>query len=358
MKLSVPERIEEITPEWITAMLKANGHLTDASVVNTNATKLGQDMGFLSCVAKFDLTYDMDETTAPKSIVVKIRPLDEQLLEIGEAMNAFEREIRFYQEVAPKVDARLPKFYATSGSGPEYALIMEDLSFCRAGDQVEGMPHEMVAKTAKLMAKIQARFWNNDDLNNLDWMPESNHVECTFTDKWDSFVEHFGHLVDKEGLALGEKLAPNIDWVINEIACRPKTITHSDLREDNLLFGPDGTEDEVIIVDWQLATRSMGVFDVTRLMAGSSTPDERRGHEIEILRAWHNTLKAEGIDYYWEEALYDLRLAMLQCICHPVHFHTAFIDKQKGRSKLLTEAIVRRHFASAVDLQAEVALPG
>lgn len=357
MELSVPEKIEEISPEWLTTMLKTHGHLQDAVITDTKMSRLGENMGFLSCVARFELTYNKAEADAPKSVVVKIRPQDEKLLEMGDELNAFEREIRFYQEVAPKVDVRLPKFYGTSGTGPEYSVVLEDLSFCRPGDQVKGMPHDMVAKTAKLMAGIQAQFWNNEALEALDWMPDTNHTESKFTSEWDSFVKHFGHLVDGKGLALGEKLFPNVDWVINEIACRPKTITHGDLREDNLLFGPEGTKDEVIIVDWQLATRSMGVFDVTRLMAGSETPDERRGHEIEILRVWHNTLLDEGIDYYWEEALYDLRLAILKCICIPVRFHRAFIGKQSGRSKQLTEAIIRRHFVSAIDLQAEVALP-
>ena len=48
---------------------------------------------------------------------------------------------------------------------------------------------------------------------------------------------------------------------------RPPTLVHADLRADNLLFGPVGTPDEVIIIDWQLAIRGMGAFDIARLMA-------------------------------------------------------------------------------------------
>ncbi|MEM8868724.1 MAG: oxidoreductase family protein, partial [Verrucomicrobiota bacterium] len=196
-------------------------------------------------------------------------------------------------------------------------------------------------------------------LDALDWMPTTNYIEADYEDNWASFKKHYGHFIEDGGVDLGNHLLPYIDWVFAEIEHRPKTITHNDLREDNLLFGAEGTAEEVIIIDWQLTTRSMGVFDVTRLMSGSTLPDLRRGHEIEILKIWHDALLDGGVeDYSWDDARYDLHLALLECICYPIKFHTAFIDKpHEGRGYQLTEAIIRRHFASAVDLNAAEILP-
>ncbi|MEM9280506.1 MAG: hypothetical protein AAGA96_01645 [Verrucomicrobiota bacterium] len=159
---------------------------------------------------------------------------------------------------------------------------------------------------------------------------------------------------------MGDDLLPYVDWIFQEIEHRLKTITHNDLHEDNPLFGKPGIGEEVIIIDWQQATRSMGVFDATRLISGSTLPDIRRGHEIEILRICYDALARGGVkDYSWEDARYDLHLSLLAFICYPIEFHTAFIDKLRGgRGYQLTEAIMRRHFASAVDLNAAESLPG
>jgi len=219
------------------------------------------------------------------------------------------------------------------------------------------MPVDLVMATAVLVGRLQAKFWQNDELAALDWMPLANPMGQDYPQKWPSFVEHFGHYMGPDGIALGERIGPNVPWILNEIAQRPKTVTHNDLREDNLLFDESGPQTEVIILDWQLATRSMGVFDVARLMAASALPDLRRGHEIEILRAWHGALLAHGVtDYYWEEALYDLRLAMLEFILFLNHLHHAFIGGE-GRAARLTEVIFRRAFATAIDLEAGVAMP-
>lgn len=354
---STPNSLDEVTPEWVTKILRDCGAISQARVTAVDQRILGQDIGFLSVVARLGLTYDRLEPGAPEAVVLKIETQHEQLREISQEFQAFQREIRFYEEVAPKVDVRLPKIYHTVGEPPSLMLVMEDLSHCRAGDQVQGMSVELVTATAALMGRLQAKFWNNDQLNALDWMPLRNEMGQGYAEKWASFEKHLGHYIDDDGIAIGRRIGKHVDWIANEIDHRPRTIAHNDLREDNLLFDESGAQTEVIILDWQLATRSMGVFDVARLMGGSALPDLRRGHEIEILRAWYGALVAEGVtDYYWEEALYDLRLALLQFIIFLNHFHHAFIDG-KGRAAQLTEAIIRRTFATAVDLKAGVAMP-
>lgn len=354
---STPNSLEEVTTEWLTHILRNCGAISKATVTAMDSRILGQDIGFLSVVARLGLTYDIAEPDAPSSVVIKLETRHEELQKFSQDLQAFQREIRFYQEVAPRVDVRLPKIFYTVAEPPSLMLVMEDLSYCRAGDQVKGMTAESVMATAALIGRLQAKFWNNDALDSLDWMPATNHLDRDFAEKWPSMETHFGKWIGEDGLAVGRRMVEHMAWISNEIRCRPRTVTHNDLREDNLLFDESGAVTEVIILDWQLATRSMGVFDVARLMGGSALPDLRRGHEVEILRAWYGALVAEGVtDYHWEEALYDLRLGILQLISFITHFHPAFINNT-GRSAQLTEAIIRRTFATAVDLQAGVAMP-
>ncbi|WP_309382455.1 oxidoreductase family protein [Cerasicoccus frondis] len=357
MSLPVPETIEEITPEWVTQALRESGAIQNATIIQIESRILGQNVGFLSVVAWLGLTYDQPEPDAPKAVVIKVIPKPGKHRELGEEMHAFQREILFYRDVAPQIDIRLPKMYYAASEPPNMTIIMEDLSYCRPGDQLKGMSLDLVLATAVIVGRLQAKFWNNDALEQLDWMPESDHFEKDYAANWDSMEEHFGHLIPEEGKELGRRMKEHIPWLFNEIEHRPRTIVHSDLREDNLIYDETGAITEVIILDWQLATRRMGVYDITRLMAASALPEQRRGHEIEILRAWHATLVAEGVtDYYWEEALYDMRLALLEFICFPVKFHKAFIGKT-GRSAEIMKIILTRGFATAIDLQAHVAMP-
>lgn len=353
-----PRSPDEVTPAWLTHALRDGCVLgSGALVADCVRTPIGEGVGFLSRVLRVALTYAGNADPAPATVVVKLEPGAGEFRSLGDQLHAFEREIRFYHEVAAQAPVRLPHLYYADSRPPDYAMVMEDLGFATPGDQVAGMHANQVLATARLIGRLQARFWNNDALAALDWMPASNEIDFDYDTKWPSLVAHFGDLISEDGLALGQRLGAAHAWVAAEIARRPRTVVHSDLRADNLLFGPPGTDDEILIVDWQLAIRSMGAFDVARLMGGSELPDERRGHQLDALRAWHDALRDGGVrDYPWADAERDFRLGALAALFFPIHFHTGVIDST-GRSRALAEAIIRRLFASAVELDAASVLP-
>ena len=355
----IPQDGDQVTPAWLTCALRAGGVLgEDAAVRECRRTVIGQGVGFLSRVLRVALTYDPPIPSAPTSVVVKLEPDTGEFRTFGDELHAFEREIRFYREVAAVVPLRLPRLYYGEVQGAQAVLVMEDLGFATPGDQVAGMHAGQVTATVRLIGRLQGRFWNNAALAALDWMPTSNHIEIDYDGKWPSLVEHFGDAVGAAGLAVGERLLGGAAaWVEAEIERRPRTIVHSDLRADNLLFGAPGTADEVLVVDWQIAIRSMGAFDVARLMGGSELPSERRGHQFEILRAWHDALRESGVDdYAYEDAVRDFRLGALAALSYPVHFHTGVIGST-GRALALAEAICRRLFTSAAEIDAASILP-
>jgi hypothetical protein len=357
MNIKNPLHPGEITAEWITFALRAGGIINQSVARILNEEIVGAGRGFLSSVVRASLDYDREEKDAPKSVVVKIEPESDTLHRFGDELNAFQREIRFYKEVARNVPIRLPILYFSVDEPPAYSMVMEDLSSYTPGDQVIGMHTGQVMATVENLAKLQAKYWNNIALEQLKWMPTTNGIGIDYQEKWESFVEHFGSFVDIKGLEVGERLGKSIPWLEEEIEKRPKTIVHTDLREDNLLFGDPNSDDAVLILDWQLAIRSIGVFDVARIIGGSELPSERSGHQLEVLRCWYDALIREGVrGYSWEEAVHDFRLGALQLLCFPVHFHVGFIGCE-GRTMELTEAICRRVFSSAVEIDAVSVLP-
>ncbi len=356
--MRTPRQLDAITPAWLTQALHSGGVLPpDAAVTDVAVTPIGEGVGFLSRVARCVLTCAGAPAGAPASVVVKIEPDAGAYRALGDALHAFEREIRFYREIAPHVPVRLARLYFAATEPPDFALVMEDLSFARPGDQVAGLHADQVLATARLVGRLQGRFWDNAALAALEWMPCSNHVELDYRANWPAFVAHFGDLVGAEGLAIGARLGEHVAWLEAEIAKRPRTVVHSDLRADNLLFGPADGDDAVLIVDWQLAIRSMGAFDIARLTGGSELPDERRGHHFDVLAAWYEALRDAGVTgYTTTDALRDFRLGVLYALCYPVHFLPGALQAA-GRSRQLVEAICRRLFTAAVEIDAAAVLP-
>jgi len=355
--MKTPTMLEELRAEWFTEGLRDTGLLTRATVAAIDVSPIGLEHGFLSTVGRVRLTYDSPAPDAPDTVVVKLEPNTGAMRDFGDELHAFEREIRFYREVAPTAPIPLAQLYFASTDPPDFAMAMEDLSFARPGDQVAGLHASQIHRAAESMRRLQGRYWGDEALEPLAWMPLDNGVGVDFDEQWPSFVEHFGHCLEPAGKELGHRLVGQMSWVDAEIASRPRTIVHTDLRADNLMLGEEGTAEEVLILDWQIAIRSMGAFDVARLMGGSELPEERHGHQLEVLRSWHRAVTGAGAGgYSWDEALRDLRLGALSALGYPVHFHAGVLDAT-GRAMAVVEAMCRRLFDSAVEMDAGSVLP-
>ena len=75
--------------------------------VDFEVTKVGEGAGFMGHVAILDLTLD-PPAPAPVSLVLKI-PTETDNRHLGQAVGVYEREIRFYQELAPGLQIRSPR---------------------------------------------------------------------------------------------------------------------------------------------------------------------------------------------------------------------------------------------------------
>lgn len=357
MTTSHPKHPDDITPEWITSVLRQSGVINSSTVLGIKKDLLAIGKSWLSTIVRVEVEYDSNEENAPKSFVLKLLSESRMFRDFSYELHAFEREIQFYNKLADQIPIRLPKLIYSITGYHSNLMLMEDLTYLTPGDQVVGMKHEQVLITLESLAKVHGTYWQNPKLANLEWMPDSNNIEEDYSENWDSFVELCSYFIDSRGLAIGEKLRPHIAWLFEEISSRPRTLTHDDMKEDNLLFGEPGTEEAVVLLDWQFAIRSMGVTDVARLIGGSQTPDEREGRQIEALRHWYDKLVEQGVkNYNWEEAQRDFRLGALSCLTFPVHFHKGIV-RAEGRALEYVIAMYSRLFSHVVEIEADSVLP-
>ena len=352
-----PKHPGEITPQWLTSVLKQSKVIGSSSVKSIKKDILAVGKSWLSTIVKVEVEYDSSEENSPNSFVLKLLSESRMFRDFSYELQAFDREIKFYNELANQIPIRLPKLIYSDNGYHCNIMLMEDLTYLTPGDQVIGMKQEQVLTTLESLAKVHSTYWESPILDTLEWMPFSNKIEEDYDENWDSFVELCSYFIDPEGMMIGGKLRPHISWLFEEIASRPKTLTHDDMKEDNLLFGEPGTDEAVVLLDWQFAIRSMGAIDVARLIGGSQTPAERSGRQFEALRRWYDKLLEEGVkNYSWEEAQRDFKLGALSCLTFPVHFHKGIV-RAEGRALEYVIAMYSRLFSNVVEIEADSVLP-
>lgn len=363
MPPAIPQNVGEISAAWIDDVLRTAGAIAPERVVRVGLRPIGESQGFLSSMAAVDLTYDAAATDSaaagPASVVVKLEPAAGAFRDAERSYRAFEREALFYRDVAGQVDVRVPRVFFTHAGADGSALVMEDLTRLTCGDQVRGMRHEEVIATVRQIGRVHAAFWNNERLGGLKWLPDHDPFWFAgYEEHWPGFAREFDVRLGPEGLALGEGVLKHLDWLNSRIAERPSSLVHADLRADNLLFGEPHSADAVVIVDWQLATRSMAAIDPTRLLGGSEPASQRNGHHLEVFTAWHEALLEHGVvGYEFDEALEDFRLGALYNLLVPVLAYGFCVGTTSVRTGRLIDAEVERMYVSASELEAGSLLP-
>ena len=348
-----PRHPDEITPQWLTQILRVSGVITKSSVASIRVDQLAKGKAWLSSIGRVEVRYDSDTENAPSAFVIKMLSQSDGHRDAEYELGAYKREIAFYEHIAPGLPIRLPNLYYSNNRN---LMLMEDLSSLTAGDQIQGMTYEQVLITLESLAKVQAAYWNSPALEKIDWLPHTNSIELDYNQNWDSFVELCGDFIDPLALKVGERLRDNIPWLVDEVSKRPCTLVHDDMKADNLLFGEAGSDMSVVILDWQFVIRSMGAIDVARLIGGSLHPKERQGHQHDAMKHWYDKVLENGAeDYSWDDAQRDMKLGALYCLCFPVHFHKG-IQRAQGRALEYIKTLYSGLFLFALDLGAETVL--
>ena len=139
-RTKLPAGPTELTAGWLTRALRETGVISDASVTGLDHEVIGQGVGVLGQLARFKLTYDNPEEGAPGSLVGKFPAATQENRDLANLFRFYEREVRFYEQIADDVELRTPRLYFShfDDETNDFMLLMEDLSGARCGNQVEG----------------------------------------------------------------------------------------------------------------------------------------------------------------------------------------------------------------------------
>ena len=244
--------------------------------------------------------------------------LEPENLAIANALGIYEREIRFYDELAGGVPFRVPQCHlAIRGDDGRFVLMLEDLSHgFDVGDQVIGATPEQAERIVDVLVPFHAQWWEHPELESMDWLPKPDApaylaaVPGIYRAGLPVLEAEWTERISPAAMDAARTIEPVFEELLVRTAGGPTTIIHTDTRLDNIFFSTDGSH-EVALIDFQLALRGRAVADIAYLVGTSMSLEDGAAHWERLLRRWHDGITAAGIEYAWDDCVVHYKEAAM-----------------------------------------------
>jgi hypothetical protein len=340
-----PRLIDDVTCEWLSEALGATVH-------SFTAEPIGVGVGILGALHRLHLHCE----SGPSSVVVKLSSPFPENRAFAAGYTLYEKEVRFYNEAAQQVPVRTPHcWFAAIDDAREWScIVMEDLGDGRSPDQIAGVQLSEAEAVIDALAGLHATYWDRPELDAMRWLPRLDApqflaAQDNARDLFGVFEERYGAAVGDEHLRLVHRLLPHIAHILRTWArSGPETIAHCDMRGDNLIFLGPPNMSNLVVLDWQLSTRSRGAYDVGYFLVCSLTLRDRRAHEHELIERYVDALARHGVHgYTTQRCLADIREWMLILVSTAPAVAAADPGNERGR--ILLEQMLSRAADAAAD---------
>lgn len=306
MTLGLISSNADLTPDWLTELLRSTGDLDGATGVATaEAASFGSDESMMSSLYRVALTYD-GPTEAPSSLIVKLASQNDGMRFIAGMFRFYEREIRFYNEISGETPIDVPRCLLAEMYPDDqgFILVLEEVTGCRQVDQVTGMNFDDAATTLEALADLHAPFWGKDvgDIAETMLPFGSDILKQLIPGKsagdWVTVRPMVAETTPPEVLDLLDRIEDIWPTVMDDLM-EPNTLVHADCRADNMLFRPDGS---VIVLDFQLMALANGLFDPAYLIS-QSLDSAAQDRATELLEVYIARLASKGIEIDRDQAM-------------------------------------------------------
>jgi len=314
----LPGSIPELTPEWLTEVLRASVSIGAGRVTSVEATMVGDGAGLMSQVAQLRVSYDTFAPGAPATLIAKLPPLDETVRGHGVRLGFFECEAQFYQQLAERSQIPTPRCFFTryDPANGAFLTLLEDLSGARRGDITVGCSLDEGMAAMRALAALHAAWWNSESLAHLPWLQtRRTRLELALEmidEAWPTFVSRFAEGLGRDQLQALAGLRPLVSRSLDALSGGSLTLLHGDYKLDNMFFRDD---DSVTVFDWGLVSAGPAMFDVAYFLGLNLEPGVRRRHEAQLLRAYQDGIAAHGVALFDNESAFaEYRLQLLSVL--------------------------------------------
>jgi hypothetical protein len=314
---SVITNTDQVTVEWLTAVLLESGAITVGEVA---AFEMNKGRGNWSSNARLILRYaDGSQGAMPQQLFLKM--VNTNSSSSDESFGP--SEVTYYSRDYLGVEkAPLIRCYSAAYSEEVglYHLLLDDLTDTHIISREKAPTLEFGLALAEGLAVVHAHWWGGRRLAETSApIHDADHIQRFV------FIAEpgAGHIIDQ----LSAELEPHWPEAIRVLyANHPRamiertkdssgfTLIHGDVGEANILVPRLGDRPIYLIdrqpFDWSLTTW-LGVYDLAYAMVLDWKIETRRRLEMPILRHYHDWLKRCGVtNYSWNQLYDDYRLSL------------------------------------------------
>jgi hypothetical protein len=356
MDLPIPATIESVTADWLTGALRGSALAEGAVVSAVDHRQIGVGLGVLSLLYRVTPTYE-PAGAGPPTVVIKLASQHAETRQVVAGYRFYEREVDFYRDFAARVSITTAHCHHADfdPDGGDFIVVMEDVGGLRAESQLRGCSIDDARIALGHLARHHADWWLNDDLLAFGALqttaepPYPDFIAQQTAQAWPRCAEILGDRIPPDLHELGATFASVGSAMMIDGAQRPWTFNHGDFRLDNLFFDEDGG---LTVLDWQIGFRTYGANDVGYFLSQSLQPGDRRDHEADLVREYHDALRAGGVDDYgFDELWTDYRRAILFCFTYPMTA-AGQLDVSDERALALVTSMMDRSVAAITELDA------
>jgi Phosphotransferase enzyme family len=345
----VLRRPQELTSSWLAEAL-GSGPIAAFEIEPIGTGQMSESR-------RVRIEYAPGSDAGPTTVVLKTASADENSRSAGVGLGVYDREVRFYQELAPRIGGPLARCHAAAiDEDGWFTLLLEDVAPAAQGDQIAGCGVEQARLAMGQLARLHAPLFADPQLGATPWLNQEMLLnQALMTQLLPGFLERHGERVTPEHQEVCRRFIASLDGWLNDRR-PPLGLVHGDYRLDNMLFGVEDAPRHFAVVDWQTVGWGQVMTDVSYFLGGSLTVEDRRAHEQALVREYHDALHAHGVrgfgwDQCWEGYRRQSFLGVLMTV------GPAMLVERTERGDEMFVVTLARYAQQILDLDALELLP-
>ena len=351
------ERPDDLTAAWLTQAIGA-GAVADFAVERIGTGQMSECYRVRLTYADAP-AYHQAATPAssrPETVVLKVAASDPTSRQTGLALGLYEREVRFYRDIAPRLGGPLAPCYhaAINTSTGAFDLLLGDAGPAAVGDELAGATVEQAHLGAAELARLQGPLLRDGSLAETPWLNREAPVSQTMLAAlYAGFLDRYGDQIAPRHRMVCERLVAAFDGY-QALDDQAQGLVHGDYRLDNLLFGAADADRPLTVVDWQTVARGPAMTDLSYFLGIALPAPQRREHYDALLRSYHETLGpgapvtlADVTEGVRRQSFFGVMMAIV----------SSMLVERTERGDRLFMTMLERHCDHVLDTDALAALP-
>lgn len=332
--------IEELSTRWLTVALQS----FDSRIPEVTDFQIHPfDINDFDTTVRLALSYT-EHGNGPKSVLFKIsQPLPAP--HWGEFIEGIsQRETAAYRELGYHNVCRIPTLYMSIAVNGRFNLLLEDNGSSSLQNDPQDSRHQAEAVLREL-ALLHGCFARHSPVSAPNWLLRPRASAELIGQRYQLGVENlFSGPINHSQLPedcrqlicdFTKYVAP---W--HRYEKHILTITHGDMRNDNMLFTTQASEYRASLIGWKLAGLRNPMYDVASLLSNSLPTNDRRAYEAGLVERYRRQFVQSGIHYSSIDARQDYRFHLFA----PLIFNlcaSAFLGESASNNPWLIENIYR-----------------